>query len=290
MSTIRFTAFFKDDDGNGWSETHDKDGGSSIVSLTAYLQAFDNLMKSYRRPLLGGDAFYIGCRASYKTANGAIAGDNILLDPPMRGVQTSGGVEVNTDASEVAVKIRFRNEASTAKSDVYIRGMWRQVINAGVLNFGVPPATTWKSNADLYTGALISNGYGWLGVDPTRTSRGKVTGYTNNTDGTVTLNVSPTNGIAVPGAGTKLPIKFARINRSKSILNKNLVCVVDTGAAAVTTTEQIATAEFQTDGTYIATITGFIPYAASTYFSLARRKTGKVFGQGPGRLRAAVLQ
>lgn len=289
MPTVRLTAFFKDDDGNGWSETHDKDGGSSVTSLTSYLQNFNTLMQTLRRPLLGGDAFYIGCRGSYRTGSGAIAGDNILLDPPLRGPQTFGGNDVNMDAPEVAVKIRLRNDASTARTDVYIRGQWRQVVIAGVLNFTDAIGEEWKRRADAYTAALITGGYGWLGVNPTATSRGTVTGYQANTDGTVTLNVTPSNGIALPVAGTKLPIKFARINGSNSILNRLLVCVVEAGGAAVTTTEKIAVSDFETNGTYIATVTGFIPYAARSYYKLARRKTGRPFGLGRGRLAAQIL-
>ena len=289
MPTVRLTGFFKDDDGHGWSETHDKDGGSSVTSLTTYLAAFDSLMKTFRRPLLGGDAFYIGCRASYKTGSGAVAGDNILLDPPMRGPQTFSGQDVNMDAAEVAVKMRLRNDASTARTDVYIRGMWRQVILAGTLNFTTPAGEEWKNRANAYAAALISGSYGWVGTDPTKTSRGKVTGYTSNPDGTVTLNVTPTNAIALPVAGTKLPVKFARINGSKSILNRLLVCTVEAGGAALTTSEKISPSAFETDGTFIAIVTGFIPYAAQSYFKLAQRKTGRPFGVGRGRLSAATL-
>jgi hypothetical protein len=290
MPVIRLTAFFKDDDGHGWSETHDKDGGGSVTSLTTFLLAFDTLMKSFRRPLLAGDSFYLGCRASYKTADGSTAGDNIELDPPMRGPQTFSGIDLNMTAPEAAVKGRFRNDASTARSDVYMRGFPGTVIVAGVLDFNGLVGAEWKRRADLYAGALVANGYGWVGTTPASTSRGKVTGYAANANGTVTLNITPTNGIAVPVAGTKLAIKFARINRSKSILNRSLVCIVDVGAAAVTTTELIAVAEFETAGTYVATIKGFIPYAALSYYKLAKRKTGRPFGVAPGRLPVQTLR
>jgi hypothetical protein len=289
MPTIRLTAFMKDDDGHGWSETHDIDGGSTITNLTTRLQAFNNLMISFRRPLLAGDAFYIGCRASYKTVDGSIAGDNIELDPPMRGPQTFSGETLETDAPEVAIKMRIRNDAATARSDIYLRGMWDQVVTAGVVNFGGAVGQEFKRRADAYGAALIAGGYGWVGTNPALTSRGKVTGYTENANGTVTLNVNQTNGIPLPVAGTKLAVKFARINRSKSILNRTLVCVVQPGLAALTTMEQIATSEFETEGTYIATITGFIPYAAVSYYRLSRRKTGRPFGVGPGRLPAQTL-
>lgn len=289
MPPVRLTAFFKDDDGHGWSETHDKDGGASVTSLTTFLTNFNGLMQQARRPLLGGDAFYLGCRASYRTADGTIAGDNILLDPPLRGPQTFGGVQVNMDEASVAVKMRFRNDASTARSDAYIRGMWREVIYAGVLNFVGTEGAEWKRRADIYAASLIAGGYGWVGTNPALTSRGNVTNYVQDVAGTVTLTIAQTNGVALPAAGTKLAIKFARINDSKSVLNRTLVVTVNVGGATVTTREQVAVSDFVTPGTYVATVTGFIPYAALSYYRLTSRKTGRPFGVAPGRLPAKVL-
>lgn len=289
MPVVRLTAFFKDDDGHGWSETHDKDGGSSITSLTTFLTNFDSLMRTYRRPLLGGDAFYLGCRASYRTTSGGIAGDNIELDPPLRGPQTYSGITVNMGPAESAVKMRFRNDASTARSDAYIRGFWRQIVDAGVLDLVNSPGDEWKRRADAYAAALILNNYGWQGSNPAATSRGVVTNYIQDTTGTVTLTVAPTNAVPLPAAGTRLPFRFARINKSKSTLNRSFVCVVNTGATTVTTTEQVAVSNFETSGTYIANITGFIPYAAMSYYRLSRRKTGRVFGVAPGRLPVRTL-
>lgn len=289
MAVVTLSGFFKDDDGHGWMESHDKDGGGGVISLTAYLAAFHLLMQGQRRLLLGGDAFYLGCRASYPTATGAIASDNILMDPPMRGVQTFNQNIVNMGPPSAAIKMRFRNQASTAKSDAYIRGQWRQTVDAGVLDFVSPIGAEWKGRADAYAAALIANGYGWEGVNPALTSRGDVTGYAANADGTITLNVTPTNGVAMPVAGTRVAMKFARINGSKSILNRALTCVVAPGAAAVTTTIPISASDFETDGTYIATITGMNLYAALTYYRLSGRKTGRPFGVGPGRLSAATL-
>jgi hypothetical protein len=289
MPVVTLSAFFKDDDGHGWMESHDKDGGGGVIALTTYLAAFHALMQGPRRNLLGGDAFYLGCRASYPTATGAIASDNILMDPPMRGVQTFMSNIVNMGPPSAAIKMRFRNEASTAKSDAYIRGQWRQTVDAGVLDFVSAIGAEWKSRADIYGAALITNGYGWEGVNPALTSRGEVTGYTANPDGTITLNVAPLNGVAMPVAGTRVAMKFARINGSKSVLNRALTCVVEPGAAAVTTTVPIAASDFETNGTFIASVTGFIPYAALTYYRLSGRKTGRPFGVGPGRLSAQTL-
>lgn len=289
MPIVRLTAFFKDDDGHGWSETHDKDGGSTIVSLAPYLTDFDALMQDKRKPLLAGDAYYIGCRASYPVGPRQNAGDNILRDPPQRGPLTYAGQELSMTAPEAAIKMRLRNGGSTAKSDVYLRGMWEQTIRFGVLDFGSPVGSQWKMRADQYAAALVAGTYGWQGINPAATSRGNVTGYTHNPDGTVTVNVTPTNAVALPAAGSRVPVKFARINSSKSIMNRSFACVVEAGGAAVTTTEQVNPTAWVAGGTYIATVTGLIPYAAVSYFKLAKRKTGRPFGVEPGRLPTKVL-
>lgn len=289
MPIVRLTAFFKDDDGHGWSETHDKDGGSTIVSLTPYLTDFDGLMQASRRPLLAGDAYYIGCRASYPVGPRLNAGDNIERDPPLRGPQTYGGVELGMTAPEAAIKMRLRNGGSTAKSDVYLRGMWSQTISFGVLDFGSVLGSQWKTRADQYAASLIAGTYGWQGTNPALTSRGNVTGYTHNANGTVTFNVTPDNAVPLPAAGSRVPVKFARINNSKSILNRSFACIVEPGGSAVTTTEQVNPTAWIVGGTYIATVTGFIPYAAMSYFKLAHRKTGRPFGVAPGRLPVKVL-
>lgn len=289
MPAVRLTAFFKDDDGHGWSEQHDKDGGAAITSLTTFLNNFHSLMQTSRRPLLAGDAFYLGCRASYKTPSGAVAGDNIELDPPMRGSQTFGGAELNMGAPEVAIKMRFRNDASTARSDAYLRGQWKETVLAGVLDFGTALGAEWKRRADIYAAALIQGGYGWVGINPATTSRGNVTGYVQDAGGTVTLTVAQTNGVALPAAGTRMIFSFAKINHSRSILNRELVCIVNAGGLTVTTAQLVAVSDFESAGTYIAAVKGLIPYAAVSYYRLSRRKTGRPFGVQPGRLPVKTL-
>lgn len=289
MSLVRLTAFMKDDDGHGWSESHDFDSGGAAPDIATILPAFDNLMKSKRVPLLCGDSFYIGARASFKTAQNAAAGDNVENDPPIRGPQTVGGVDINMTAPEAAIKMRLRNAAATAKSDVYLRGFPKQCVNAGVLDFVSAIGAGWKAKADQYVEALKAGAYGWVGINPATTSRGKVTGYTRDADGTIIFNVTPTNGVPLPAAGTKLNVKFARINRSRSVLNRTLVCTVLVGAVTVQCEEVIAVDDFANDGTYIAAQNAFIPYSAVSYYRLAKRKTGRPFGVGPGRLKASIL-
>jgi len=288
MPTIRLTGFFRDDDGNGWQEQHDVDGGVSVTSLVPYITNFDNLMKSARRPLLAGDGFYIGCRASYRTGNGTIAAVNKLPDTPLRGTQTVMGIEIGMDKASTAVKVRMSNAANTANSDMYLRGIWDDVVAYGQLNFGGTAGIKFKQLLDTYVAGLLQLGYGWQGLNPALTSRGEVTNYVQNADGTVTLTVFAKNGVALPAVGTKAQAEFAKINNSKSALNRTLVVNV-VGVGSLKTIKRVAVSDFETEGTYIMGVKGFIPYALSTYNKLSSRKTGRPFGLTPGRRSAATL-
>lgn len=289
MAFIRCTAFFKDDDGHGFSEAHDRDSGGTQPDLTTILSNFDNLMTSLRVPLLCGDSFYIGCRASFKTSQNQNAGDNIERDPPMRGPQTMQGTALTMTAPEAAIKMRLRNTASTAHSDVYLRGFPKQCVDAGVLDFTSTVGAAWKTKADQYAQALCAGAYGWLGTDTAKTSRGVCTGYMRQADGTTLFNVTPTNAVALPATPAKLTVKFAKLNHSKSVLNRALICKVLTGNVTVQCEEVIASDPFENDGTYIGVVLSFIPYSAVSYYKLGQRKTGRPFGVGPGRLPARVL-
>lgn len=289
MPIVRLTAFFRDNDGHGWSETHEQDGGSSIVSLGPFLTNFNNLMKDFRRPLLAGDANYMGCRASYAVNAQVNAGDNIALEPPINGPQTFNGNVLEMTAPEAAVKMRIRNAGFTAKSDIYLRGFWSQVAEGGVVNFATPVGAQWKTRADIYAANLVSGGYGWAGTNNALTSRGNVIGFVVNANGTVTVSVLPTNNVPLPAANSHVPVKFARINGSKSIMNRSFACVVQVGGGSVTTTETVNPTAWVVGGSYIATVTGFIPYAAVSYYKLSSRKTGRIFGVGPGRAPVKIL-
>lgn len=289
MPTIRLTAFFRDDDAHGWSEQHDIDGGVSVTSLTTFVQNFDALMLSARRPLLAGDSYYIGCRASYRTPDGRIAAAPILRDPPLFGTKTYSGQEIWVNDSALAVKTRMQNAASTANSDIYIRGVWDDVAVAGVLNFGSGAGAKWKQLLDTYVAQLIGGAYGWTGINPATTPRGVVTNYVTNPNGTITFTVSVSNGVAMPLAGTRIQANFANLNHSNSVLNRSLVVTV-VNATTLTTVQQVAASAFESEGTFVLPMKGFIPYALAGYNKLSRRKTGRPFGAGRGRLSARPLR
>lgn len=288
MPPVRLTAFFRDDDGHGWSETHDRDGGADPVNLSPLITSFDNLMKTLRVPLLGRDGYYIGSRASYRTPGGKIAAAPFLLDVPMAGTQAIGSVKTWMNDADVAVKVRLANAASTANSDMYLRGVWDYVIEAGQLNFAGAVGVAFKEALDAYQTALTAGIYGWVGINPALTPRGNVTNYTSLVDETVQFTIAVTNGVAMPAVGSRVQVNFAKINRSRSILNRSLICIV-TNATTLTTTQQIGTTPFETPGTFIIPTKSLIPYDHVAYRKVARRKTGRPFGVGRGRRSVQVL-
>lgn len=291
MPIIRLTAFFQTDDGYGWSEQHCVDGGSVITSLQPFLNTFDGIISNLRRPMLGGDAFYIGARAAYRTTGGKIASAPLVKNPGMRGQQTYMGEDTFTTAQEVAAKLRFANITSTAFSDVYLRGLWDQVENAGVLNFTSKAGAGWKALALAYVAGLQQANYGWEGIDPALTSRGDVSAYVSNPDGTITFTVAPTNNVALPvppSPGIRYSVRFARLNHSKSVLNRTLVCTV-VSPTSLKTVQVVSASDFETAGTYVLPVTGFILYGPVAYWKLARRACGRPFGLTRGRAPVRAL-
>jgi hypothetical protein len=288
MPAVKLTGFFLTDDGYGWSETHVVNGGSGDPALSTILATFDTVMKDKRRPLLGRDAKYIGCRASYRTETRKIASAVNILNPPLSGTQAVGNQRTETTEQSVAAKLRMGNTAQTAFSDIYLRGLWDQVEEGGQLIFNGAVPAAWKSLADGFVASLIANGYGWEGIDPALTSRGNVTNYVMGEDGRITFTVAVTNAIALPAVGTRVNPRFARINNSKSVLNRSLVCTVES-ATSLKTVDVVAAAEFTGPGTFVNAVKSFIPYAQAAYWKLAHRKSGRPFGLSRGRARVKAL-
>lgn len=285
MAIVKLTGFFKDDDGRGWSETHCRQAGTEPVNLESYLAQFDNLMKQFRVPLLARDCAYLGCRASYRSASGRVRSQPLLLNPPVDGPKTVQQESVWSAAPNSSVKVRMTDSTRTANSDIYIRGYWDQVEVAGYVNFDLPIGAEWKRRADSYLAALITAGYGWEGIDGVNTRRGIVESYSADTQNIVTFTVTTTQGPALVGSPDRVAVRFARINNSRSVLNRILICNI-VNETTIRTVQPIATGPFTAKGTFVYAVRTFIPYAAVSYFRLAQRKMGRPFGLPVGRLPA----
>ncbi len=285
MPVVRLTVFFQSDDGWGWSETHHKDGGAQINNLGQFLNDFSAIVQNNRRPLLGRDQYIYAARASYPTVTGEIASAVLRYNPPLRGTTQNQNTDVFGCAPGLAAKLRMGNLGGTKFSDVYLRGFWDAVEQDEELKFNTALGAAWKALADQFTAALIAGQYGWLGIDEPNTRRGKITNYVwDDATEKVVFTVTVDSGPALPAVGTKLPIRVARLNNSKSPLNTTHVVTV-TAANTLTTVIPTAAGTFTAAGTWVGASKAFIAYNAAQYYSLARRKSGRPFTISPGRLR-----
>lgn len=287
MGLYRHTAFFRDDDGHGWTETHDWDSASSSeLDLAARAATFNQLMLTYRLPLLAGDGYYIGCRVSRFNAGARakIQSFPIFLDTPLPGTPNVSTASTPMDAAMLAVKVTFADATGTARADVYLRGVWEQVIQAGQLNFNGVAGSKFATLLKDYQDALIQGGYGWIGKAPNSTT-GNVAGYTSSPNDIVTFALENLNGIGLPGPGETYMAYFARINNSKSVLNRPLLCTrVD--ALSIRTVNPIAAGPYISGGTFYVRVPAFFRYGQVAYRKLSSRKTGRPTGVGRGRLPA----
>lgn len=284
MPTYRHTAFFRDDDGHGWTETHDWDTPSiGGVDLAARAEVFNQLMRTRRVPLLAKDAFYLGCRVS-KFQPGTFAKSQsfpIFLDLPDSGTANVSSAKTEMDAALLAVKVTFADAAGENRADTYLRGVWDQVITAGQLDFGGVAGGAFKTLLASYQTELIQGGYGWIGRNPLST-RGKVTGYTLLPNGRVRFALNNITGEPLPFVGQQRTFYFARLNNSNSVLNRPIVCEVTDGFEC-TTVAPIASGPFVSAGTFYLRTPQFFPYAQVAYRKLSARKTGRPIGVGRGR-------
>jgi hypothetical protein len=290
MPTVKLTAYFNDDDGRGWSETHHREGGTEPINLDAYLGQFDALCQMVRVPLLARDCRYLGCRASYRSADKKIRSGIVLHNPPRSGQQSFHQQSLWSAAPNTAVRMRMTNSTGTAASDVYLRGYWDELERGGYVDFvGTPFGAEWKSRADTFAAALIQAAYGWEGIDPVQTSRGAVINYTHDSAGRVVFTVFVTSGPALTPSPERFSVRFARINRSNSVLNRSFVCTI-VDSQTIRTVAPVAAGPFEESGTFVLPRRTFIPYAKVAYYRLSQRKTGRPFGLAPGRLPARPLR
>lgn len=279
-TTVKCTAMFGSDEGWGWSESHCIEADDVPGPLLPYLQAFDQLIQDKRRPLLGKDRYITGLRVSFRTTTGGIASSNKRFAPLLySGNQRDGS------APHLAAKVRMGEAENQQFSDIYLRGFWDAVERDEELNFNGEPGAAWKALLDQYTAALVAGSYGWEGMVESLTRRGNVVGYTPEVDGFVTFNLQSTSGPVLPAIGTLLPFRAARINSSKSSLNRSCIVRV-TGVNTVETVQRTAALPFLSAGTYVIPATGFVQYTGSQYTVLARRAAGRPFFHSPGRARA----
>lgn len=277
---IHCLAWFASDDGYGFSESHWILGPDDVGDLLPFTLAFDDLMSNKRRPMLAKDRVLEGIRISYTTSTGAIASSPLWYSPPKSPANQREGCSPG-----VAAKLRMGEATHTHFGDTYLRGFWDAVEVDERLDFTTPAGVAWKALLDDYINTLVARGYGFMGIDEVNTLRGRITGYTNDLQGFITFTVTPDFGAPLPAVGKVIPFRAARLNGSKSTLNRSCMVKV-VGPTTVQTTVPTAAGAFVSAGTFVIPAKVFFPYTGSQYVKLAVRKPGRPFGRSPGRLKA----
>ena len=279
MSVIKFSMFFVNNNGYGWSEAHYYDSGSGNAQLAAQLARFVPEICTPRAALLSGDCRLEFARAAYAVPNG------VSSLPIGVGLPGNGG-QVGGDESDSAAVMMYNN-TSNQKKLIHLRGLWRILYANGVLDFSTPEGGVWLDLFFAYKSALASGGYGWQSKIPASSFGKAGVTYVENANGTVTFTL-PQPGITAIPPQPNIEVAFSGFNRHQSILNRTILCKwVD--ALTLTTIRQIGAGPQQTTGKYNYAVKSFTRYSDYAKITLGTRKAGKPLDRLPGRSRVQQL-
>lgn len=272
---LKYAMLFNDNDGFGWSEIHYAQAGSENPNLGTALGNFVSGLVQLRRALLAQDQAIVGTRVSYRAA-GAIR------SLPNRQA-FAGNPDWKSLPSATSLALLMQNANGSAKKIIHMRGLPTVINDDGEY---IEDAE-FKSRLDAFVAGL-TNGFGWPTKDPASSSDGNVTTYTvDDVTTKVTFTLQPINGV-LPAAGTRIFVRFSRLNNGRSALNRELLCeVVD--ATHVKTVNQVASAPFLAAGHYNYRATTFVTYNQQGSKSIGERRPGRPINRLPGRSRARPL-
>ena len=275
---VKHVIVFQSTGGYGWTETHYKSSASETPDLQVMLNnaaAVGGILLR-RSDLLGEDSFIKSLRVSYPRA-GAVASQS-------RNTFLQGQAGEPTAAPALSLAWSFFDTTKTRRKITHLRGFWDSVEkdevyfpNGGIVN-------GWQGRLDAYKASLIAGAFGWPSKDAAESSRGVVSGYVENADGSVTFTVSTDGGKALV-ANQLVTIRFSRINHSESVLNRALLCKVLT-PTTVKTAAPIAAGPFNDEGRYNLRVPTFVGYSGCSDPVLGQRRMGAPLGHYPGRAQA----
>lgn len=276
MAVVKIVTMFRSNEGRGWQEIHYRDPGTDTPNLESQLNTYITNVAIKRAMLLGGDCVLEGVRVSYPRA-GAVASQS-------RRVYLPGLTGVTGASQSASLAIPFFDSTRTQHKIMHMRGFWDTVESNESYQPTGGDANGWTTKLNEWKNALTQAPYGWMSKDPALSTKGVVTGYTSQDDGTVIFNVVRDGGAPLV-ADEQHQIRFSRINKSNSVLNQSLLCfVID--ATHVQTAHPIACGPFLSRGRFNLRKTGFVAYAGCEVPSLGMRRMGAPNSRSPGRSKA----
>lgn len=252
----------------GWTESLWQTNG--YTDLGQVYPAFQQLAL-LRAPMLGAQCKIIGIRVSDE----AVSGDALLNYVNIPGDSTQGA---DDPSSSLNVVMRDANNAQF--KHIFFRGIWDTV----AINFG-----TYDQNVVAFTNAfnswrayMLSNQFGWMGVNKTLRKQVVITGYTPTNDGLITFQLGDALFAGITPL-TRAVVRISRLN-GKSNLNGQLVVNVLTNTTCQTLTPTAAL-PFRTPGFMLLNTKQFIDASTCNTQRIGRRAPGAPLLASRGRAR-----
>lgn len=275
-TVLKFVTMFRGGEGYGWTEVHYRLSASDTPDLKAQLNSWLTNVLPARQAMLGEDCAIVGARVSYPRA-GAIASFGLRYYLP--GPEGHPG-----SAAQLSLAINFKDSTFTKTKILHLRGFWDGVEYNESYHPEGPDAAGWEAALVAWKLALLGGEYGWPTKDIATSAKGVVDGYTQLAGGQIKLSLAEVVG-PLPAIGAVFQMAFSKINKSQSVLNDTFL-VQRTGAAEVTTIQQIGAGPFESKGRFNYRAVAFTKYQETGSISVGERRMGKPLNRTPGRSKA----
>lgn len=272
-TAVKCLFMFRDDSGNGWTETHYWNSQSDNPELPGRLSVITDVIAPLRAQLLSTDCVLIGTRVSYRRTGAVAALSKKVF---MRGTPDQPGV-----SSDLSLACQFIDASYTKSKITHLRGFWDAVEQNGEYHPEAPAAAGWQDRLAAWKNALRVGGFGWLSKDATTSRTGVVSGYTSNDDLRISFTFQPP-GLTGLTPGSLVQIRFSRLNGGSSVLNRTVLVNVTSATTAVSV-NPIAAGPSTGPGRFNFRSVSFSAYTDLQNISLGRRAQGKPLGRSRGR-------
>ncbi len=252
----------------GWTESiWQTNGYSDLGQVYPLAQQYALL----RAPMLGTQCKIIGIRVSDE----AEAGDALLNYVNIPGDSTHGA-----DDPSSSLNVVMRDTNNKQFKHIFFRGIWDDVaINFGTFDQAV---VAFQNAFNSWRAYMLSNSFGWMGVDKTARKTTSITGYTPTNDGLITFQLAEPLFVGLP-AYRRVNVRISRLN-GRSNLNGQIVLNVLTATTAQTLTPTAAL-PFRTPGFMLLNTKQFIDAVTCNTQRIGRRAPGAPLLASRGRSR-----
>lgn len=274
MPIYQTTAFFECR-GKGWTETWFRDSGSE--NSLAVLNAFDIGLWNKRALMLGKEAKIKATRTSFT---------GVLQDSRLSYAEIPGNPGFSAAPPQVTLLTIFYSGAATKRKFVFVRGIDDDAAMEGG-KFTPGSAIAFQNASTSWSIHVISNSYGWLGID-TKIPK-QLLDYVQTVDNRVQINLEP-GAFPLTDVGTLQRVNIKKANGPiKSELNRRQVVFVLDQDSCVTASEQAVFPRTSVTPGILERLS-FTLYTANLAASqkIGERRVGKALLEPVGRIRNRV--